>query len=102
MKNFVVMLRPGSRWNPKISIRDQDHWDDHAQFMDALFEAGVVILGGPFADRSGSMVLLNAASVEQARALFQDDPWTRCDVLVVGDIREWCIFLDRTGQIGTS
>jgi uncharacterized protein len=39
--------------NPNKSVREQTYWDDHARFMDALFDAGVVILGGPFADGIG-------------------------------------------------
>ena len=62
--------------------------------MDALFEAGTVILGGPFADGSGSMVVLVAESAEAARAIFREDPWSRQDVLVAGDVKEWTIFLD--------
>ena len=73
-------------------------WDDHAHFMDALFDAGEVILGGPFADGSGSMVILAAESVEAARAVFQQDPWTLHDVLVAREINEWTIFLDRRAK----
>ena len=45
--------------------------------MDALFDAGLVILAGPFADGSGSLVILDAESVEAARAIFQNDPWAQ-------------------------
>jgi uncharacterized protein YciI len=93
-KAIVVFLRPGSLWTPDKSVRGQAYWDDHARFMDALFEAGKVILGGPFSDGSGSMVILAAESVEEARAIFQDDPWARHDVLVAGEFKEWTIFLD--------
>lgn len=93
-KTVVVFLRPGSRWNPDRPVREQAYWDDHARFMDALFDAGEVILGGPFADGSGSMVILAAESVESARAIFQRDPWTQRDVLVAAEVKEWAIFLD--------
>src|SRR2546427_961440 len=93
-KTVAVFLRPGSRWNPDKPVREQAYWDDHARFMDALFDAGEVILGGPFADGSGSMVILAAESVEAARATFQKDPWTQQDVLVAAEVKEWTIFLD--------
>ena len=54
-KTVAVFQHPGSRWNPDKPVREQAYWDDHARFMDALFDAGEVILGGPFADGSGSM-----------------------------------------------
>jgi uncharacterized protein len=94
MKTIAVFLCPGSQWNPDLPVRQQAHWDEHASFMDALFEAGTVILGGPFADGSGSMVVLAAESAEAARAIFREDPWSRQDVLVAGEVKEWTIFLD--------
>ena len=94
MKTIAVFLCRGSRWNPDLPVREQAYWDEHARFMDALFEAGAVILAGPFADGSGSMVILMAESAAAARAIFREDPWTREDVLVAGEVKEWTIFLD--------
>ena len=94
---YAVFLRPGSLWDSQKSVREQPYWDDHARYMDAIFESGVVILGGPFTDGSGSMVIVKAASALDARAMYRDDPWTVHDVLVVADVKEWTIFLDSTG-----
>lgn len=91
---IVVFSRPGAHWNPDKPNRAQAYWDDHARFMDALFDAGKVLLGGPFADGSGSMVILAVESVEAARAIFQDDPWAHHGILVADDIKEWSIFLN--------
>ena len=94
MEAIAVFRRPGSRWNQDKPVREQLYWDDHARFMDSLFEAGKVILAGPFADRSGSMVIVAAESVEVARTMFLEDPWQQQDVLVTGEVKEWTIFLD--------
>ena len=95
MKNAIaVFLRPGSSWNPDLPVREQAYWDEHARFMDSLFDAGTLLLGGPFADGSGSMVILFAESPEAARAIFREDPWARHDVLVASEVKEWTIFLD--------
>jgi uncharacterized protein YciI len=96
-KAIVVFSRPGSQWNPHKPNREQAYWDDHARFMDALFDTGKILLGGPFVDGSGSMVILAAESVEVVRAIFQDDPWAKHDILIAGEIKEWTIFLDATG-----
>jgi uncharacterized protein YciI len=93
-KTIAVFMRHGSRWNPEKPVREQDYWDDHARFMDALFDAGTVVLGGPFADGTGSLVILEADSPQEARAIYQNDPWTQQDLLVVADAKEWTIFLD--------
>ena len=91
---FAVRLRPGKLWNAALTVREQLFWDDHAHFMDTLFDAGMIILGGPFADRSGSMVIVSADNAEQVYDLFRKDPWTEHDILVVAEVKEWVIFLD--------
>jgi uncharacterized protein len=93
-KTIAAFLRPGSQWNPEKPVREQAYWEEHARFMDSLFEAGTILLGGPFADGSGSMVILEGESVEAAQAIFQDDPWAQQDVLVASEVKEWTIFLD--------
>jgi uncharacterized protein YciI len=95
MKNAIALFqRHGSQWNPDLPVREQAYWDDHARFVDALFGAGKIIMAGPFADGSGSLVILAAESVEAARAMFQDDPWAQRDILVARELKEWTIFLD--------
>ena len=93
-KTIAVFMRHGSRWDPKRPVREQDYWDDHARFMDALFDRGVVVLGGPFADDSGTLVIFEAESPEAVREIYRNDPWTQHDILVVRDAKEWTIFLD--------
>jgi uncharacterized protein YciI len=91
---YAAFLRPGTRWDPQKPVREQLYWDAHARFMDALFETGAIILAGPFADRSGSLVIVSADSAAQVREMFRDDPWAERDVLAVADVKEWTLFLD--------
>ena len=93
-KAIAVFQRHGSRWNPDKPVREQAYWNEHARFVDALFDDGVVILAGPFADGSGSMVILDAESEQAAREIFQNDPWAQKDILVAAVVKEWTIFLD--------
>ncbi|HWN99317.1 MAG TPA: YciI family protein [Blastocatellia bacterium] len=91
---YAIFQRPGAQWNPERPVREQQFWDEHARFVDSLFDAGVVILAGPFADRTGSLVIVTADSVEQVYEIFRSDPWAQHDVLVAADVKEWTIFLD--------
>ena len=91
---YATLQRPGTLWDPDKTVREQPYWDEHARFMDSLFEAGMVILGGPFADRTGSMVIVAADNAARVHEMFRTDPWTEHDVLVVADVKEWIIFLD--------
>jgi len=91
---YAVIQRPGSLWDPDKTAREQPFWDDHARYIDALFETGVIVLAGPFADRTGSMLIVKADDANQAREMFREDPWATRDVLKVADVKEWTIFLD--------
>jgi uncharacterized protein YciI len=91
---YVAFLRPGALWDPEKPAREQAFWDEHARFMDGLFDTGVIVLAGPFADRTGSMVITKAADTAQVWEMFKNDPWTQQDVLSVADVKEWVVFLD--------
>jgi len=94
---FVVLQRPGSRWDRGRPVREQDLWDEHAKHIDAMFEAGKILLAGPFADGGGSMLVLRAKNAVEARAMMADDPWNVEDVMVPAEVKEWTIFVDGTG-----
>jgi len=62
--------------------------------MDRLFEEGRIILGGPYADNSRVLLVVQARDREEASELFRDDPWTSHGILVDSEIIEWSVFLD--------
>jgi uncharacterized protein YciI len=62
--------------------------------MDRLFEQGRVVLGGPYADFSRNLVVVEASDAEEVRALFREDPWTGAGILDTAEVIEWTIFLD--------
>lgn len=94
MTLYLVFRDPGPSWVPGKPTRQQPLWDEHALFMDRLFEAGRVVLAGPYADVSRALVIVRADDVEGAAAMFRDDPWTTQGVLGVSEVVEWTIFLD--------
>ena len=93
---FVVDRPVGSEWIAGRGPREQRLWDEHAEFMDALFDAGAIVLAGPFVDGSGAVLVMEANDDREVRRLLARDPWVvDADILRVGDVREWEIFLDR-------
>ena len=91
---FLVFRNPGPAWVPGLSSREQPLWDEHALFMDRLFDEGRIVLGGPFADYSRVLLVVQARDRNEASELFRDDPWTSRSILVESEIIEWSIFLD--------
>ncbi len=95
MKNtFVILWGHGSAWVEGKTVREQPYWDDHATFMDRLFEDGMVVLGGPFADGTGSMVIVEAESEREVADIFAQDPFLLHDIFALRSLKQWQLFLD--------
>ena len=59
---LVVLRRAGPRWDPARPLEGQAEWPEHAAFMDALVEAGFIVLGGPLADEDRVVHAVQAIS----------------------------------------
>lgn len=93
-KTFLMFRNPGPAWMTGLPTRQQPLWDEHAAFMDRLYEQGRIILAGPYADCSRALVILEAQDAEDALSLLHDDPWVRAGILLPAEAIEWTIFLD--------
>lgn len=94
MVTFAVRVVHSRSWDPARQIREQDDWDTHAAFMDALVEAGFVLIGGPIGENDGALLLVEASDADQVRARLGQDPWVRAGLLRVGLVEPWLIWLD--------
>ena len=95
MKNtFIILWAPGPAWVPGKTVREQPHWAQHAAFMDRLFENGTVVLGGPFADATGSLVVVEAENEHEVADLFAHDPFEVHAIFVRSLLKQWLLFLD--------
>jgi len=92
-RRVLVQFRAGPTWRGG-SILDQPGWDEHAAFIDALVEGGVMVMGGPFADASGSVIVLENVDEEQAREAVAGDPFLANGVFELEDVRLWNVFVD--------
>ena len=91
---FLVFRNPGPSWVPGLSSRQQPLWEEHAHFMDRLFEQGRIVLGGPYADSSRVLLVVQARDAAEASDLFRADPWAERGILVESETIEWSVFLD--------
>jgi uncharacterized protein len=48
----------------------------HLASLQSLSRAGRLIMAGPFTDQAGSLVILEATSLEEARQIAEADPYT--------------------------
>jgi uncharacterized protein len=91
---FMLQWAHGPAWISGKTVREQPFWDDHATFMDALFENGMVVLGGPFADMTGSVVIVEAENEQEVTSIFSQDPFVVHHIFVQGLLKHWLLFLD--------
>jgi uncharacterized protein YciI len=96
MTTFAVFRTAGAEWVACLGAREQPLWDEHATFMDRLFDAGHIVLGGPYADGSGALLIveMETDSPAQVRAAFDADPWVTRDIQPVAEVKRWQLFLD--------
>jgi uncharacterized protein YciI len=88
-----VRFRAGPTWESGPP-EDQPGWDEHAAFVDDLIERGTFVMGGPFADYSGSMSLLEGVGEDEARELVARDPFVQNGVFELEDVRAWNVYVD--------
>jgi uncharacterized protein YciI len=76
-------------------LEEQTGWPEHADFMDALVDDGLIVLGGPLPDYRVAHAV-QAESEAAIRARLAEDPWSGSH-LVIESIEPWTIRLDGRG-----
>jgi uncharacterized protein YciI len=94
MATFAVTLVHGPGWDDTRPIREQRDWPAHADFMDSLVADGTIIVGGPLADGSRTLHAVQATGEDEIRSRLAADPWAAADMLRVGSIEPWALWLD--------
>ncbi|MDQ1732486.1 MAG: hypothetical protein QOK10_2645 [Pseudonocardiales bacterium] len=70
----------------------QSRWHEHAQYMDELVDAGVIVLGGPL-DDVRVVLAVEAESERTVRDVLARDPWSETH-LVLDTVEAWRLRLD--------
>jgi uncharacterized protein YciI len=90
---YLVELANGPDYDTSRDRREQDGWDEHAEFMDRLAEDGFVFMAGPIGDGNVLQVVA-AASEDEIVARLSEDPWFGT-VLTIVSIRPWSVWVRR-------
>ena len=93
MTYFAVTRERGDNWNHALPMRQQEKWDEHAVFMDALADEGFIVLGGPLDDGRKVLLIIKAESRQVIEARLADDPWTPMGLLRIAKVERWEILL---------
>jgi hypothetical protein len=90
---FAVTRTRGARWNHARTIEEQDDWQTHAAFMNALVHEGFVLLGGPLEGTPDVLLIVRTSHVEHIMNRLADDPWSRNGLLRITHVHPWSLRL---------
>jgi hypothetical protein len=73
---FVVTRRYGPPYVQGLSLEEQQYWEAHQAFMNALEAEGLVRLGGPLEEREDVLLIFRAKDKDEIERRLADDPWS--------------------------
>jgi hypothetical protein len=95
---FVVTRTRGTHWNHSRTLEEQDHWQSHATFMNALAHDGFVLLGGPLEGTPDVLLIVRASHADNIMSRLADDPWSRNGLLRITQVHPWSLRLGSLPQ----
>lgn len=78
---YAVLLRRGANWPTDSASPQAAHLQAHKKHMVDLFESGATLVGGPYPDLSGAVLILKADDAAHAEKLVGSDPAIRHELL---------------------
>jgi len=91
---YAVLRERGENWDARCPMRQQEQWEEHAAFMDALADDGFIVLGGPLGEGEKTLLIIAADSEQAIEARLADDPWTPLGLLHLAKVEHWEILLN--------
>lgn len=91
---FVLTHSPGPLWDHAKGFREQPGVAAHLGYMSGYADKGRIVMGGPFLDNSGGMMIFDVATLDDARAIAEADPTVKSGLLTV-TVKPWLAVLAR-------
>jgi uncharacterized protein YciI len=87
---YVVIHKPGPRWQYGVDFRQQEGVGEHVQHYLKLHEQGKLELGGPFLlpDVGGMMITTKDVTQEEIESFAAADPAVQLGLLIY-EVRRW-------------
>ncbi len=89
---YVFLFEAGPEWPAADSVEEllaEESLQGHFAYMGLLADRGKLVAGGPFKDFSGAMLVIQAESLEAARAVALADPAVERRIYVLVEGRPW-------------
>lgn len=88
MKFYAAFMRTGPNWIAGKAPPEQPGFEAHYANLTRMLETGALVSAGPFADMTGGMAVLRAASIEEAEAHMAADGFVSAGAMTV-EVVEW-------------
>ena len=73
---------------------------ENVKYMRQQFEKDLMVMGGPFLDDSGGIMIYSGADIEKAKELANADPAVRSGLLNV-EVKLWMVPMSSVKKIST-
>lgn len=90
---WVVRNVRGGPYDFSRDMREQQQWKEHAAFMNALVDDGVVLIGGPLEGGVETLLLCSAPTEDALRRRLGQDPWVRSGMLTAKSVEQMTVAL---------
>ncbi len=87
---YVLFHTPGPNWQVGTPYQKQPGVMDHVNYMATFMGDKTLVLGGPFLDNSGGMMVCKAANMEEAQKIGSEDPAVKAGLLNV-EVKAWMV-----------
>ena len=77
---FAVIYTPGPAWQTVKTVAELPFFREHVRYMQQVFAAKQLLMGGPFLDYQAGLGILDVANEEQAREIIEHDPMVLAQV----------------------
>ena len=93
---FIVIHKPGPKWQPGIDFREQEGVAEHVQHYRKLYEHRKLALGGLFLlpDMGGMMVTTKEVAQTEIEAFAAEDPAVQSELLIY-EVIPWMTAMER-------
>jgi uncharacterized protein len=87
---YVLFHTPGPSWVDGVNFQEQPGVRAHVEYMASFLEGHKLVIGGPFLDNSGGMMVMRATDQDEAERLANADPSVIGGLLKV-HVRPWFV-----------
>lgn len=88
---FCLLIHtPGENWKKGVPFQEQLGVEEHVKYMRQQLADGFLLMGGPFLDNTGGMMVCRTNDIEKARKVAEADPTVISGLLNV-EVKQWMI-----------